>query len=135
MHPSGGGTNGPPGAGYDLDTPDYDVEDFARDMIDRTALIRSSNPLECPSFTNNVCPGTDIAIYSIFLQIGSPSDDGEIMLRYMANVGTDGDRINDVCASVALTNSCGQYYYVDNESQLVPVFEDIASRIFTRITN
>jgi Putative Flp pilus-assembly TadE/G-like len=135
MHPDAGGTNGPNGASYETASPPYDVEDFARDMTDQVALLRSENPSECPTFPNSLCPGTDIAIYSVFLQIGDYSEDGEQMLRYMANVGTDGDRVNDPCGATPQGKDCGQYYFVSQTSQLVPVFEDIASRIFTRITN
>jgi len=130
MHPSA--ATCPPGSTYDTDSPAYDVEDFARDMVDRAALISAT---ECLSYPGSICPGTEIAIYSIFLQSGTFSDDGEEMLRYMADIGTSGTRNPTDCATAPQQENCGQYYFVSSASQLIPVFEDIASRIFTRITN
>jgi len=49
-------------------------------------------------------------------------------------VGDDGDRTTDPCATAPAFRSCGQYYYTNNPEDLVPIFEDIATRIYTRIT-
>ncbi len=102
----------------------YSVLDYALDMVDETALTYSTNLLE-PK-------GNDIAIYSIGLNV----DGGvaEQFLRYMAAVGDDGDRTTDPCAGEPVNTSCGQYYYAPTGDRLLPIFEDIASRIYTRIS-
>ncbi len=108
----------------------YTVYDFTQDMIDSTALVKSDNTKELR--------GNDIAIYSIAL--GGAGDEvygvavGEELLRYMAAVGDDGDRTTDPCKDIATTKDCGQYYYAPDGDQLLPIFEDIAGRIYTRIT-
>jgi hypothetical protein len=118
-------TECPPGAIWEGDsTPDYDAEDYAYDMIDRVALLESANPTE-PIY------GSDIAIYSIGLGYASA---GEHVLRYMANLGDEGSRANDQCATAAPQDHCGNYYYAPSESYLRQIFENIADRIYTRIS-
>ncbi len=59
---------------------------------------------------------------------------GANLLRYVAAVGDDGDPSTDLCATVPNPRTwCGNYYFSPTGSQLDRVFEDIASRIFTRI--
>ena len=86
----------------------YSVFDYARDMSDEAALTKSTNLSEPP--------GNDIAIYTIGLGaagdvIPTKGAIGEILLRYMAAVGDDGDRTTDPCRTTANKQSCGQYYY------------------------
>ncbi|WP_299029638.1 vWA domain-containing protein [uncultured Thermanaerothrix sp.] len=117
----------PPGTTWVLQNPEdyrYSVMDYAMDMIDQLALTKSTNPRE-PR-------GNDVAIYAIGL--GNVSL-GEKLLRYAAAVGDDGDRTTDPCASTPAYRSCGQYYYTSTSSGLLKIFEDIASRIYTRITD
>ncbi len=112
----------------------YTPEDYARDMIDQAALTHSNNTNE-PS-------GNDIAVYTIGLgkAVGHTTVSGagtmypEGLLRYMAAVGDDGDRNTDPCAGVAEKLKCGSYYYAAKGNALRPIFDDIASRIYTRIT-
>jgi hypothetical protein len=70
---------------------------------------------------------------------GCEQDQGEKLLRYIAGVGDDGDpdtpAAYDPCLGVATGNSCGNYYFSEEGSDLMPIFEAIASRIFTRITH
>jgi len=115
----------PPGTTWTGATPNrnYSVLDYARDMTDEAALTRSTNSLE-PA-------GNDLAIYTIGL--GDVSA-GESLLRYMAAVGDDGDRNTDPCFGVPAKRSCGQYYYAPTGNALLPIFENIASRIYTRIS-
>ncbi len=121
-------------------TPPYDAEDYARDVTDRVALIFSANALEPTG-------GEEIAIYTIGLDLAASAlnNDGEEMLRYMANIGDDSIRnpVPDVvadafppdpCDGVAIQTSCGQYYYAPDETYLVQIFEKIAGSIFTRIS-
>lgn len=121
-------------------TPPYDAEDYARDITDRVALLKSANNSEPTT-------GEDIAIYTIGLgKAAAPPDyDGEEMLRYMANVGDDNvrnpvpdiagdDFVPDPCDGVAEKTSCGQYYYAPDPTYLTQIFEKIAESIFTRIS-
>lgn len=115
----------PPGTIWNGINPNvlYSVMDYARDMADQAALTKSTNFYE-PK-------GNDIAVYAIGL--GDVSL-GEALLRYMAAVGDDGDRDTDPCLGVPARRDCGQYYYAPGGAALLPIFEDIASRIYTRIT-
>jgi len=131
----------PPGATWvGNTTPPYDVEDYARDITDRVALIYSTN-------NNEPVGGEEIAIYTIGLGVAAapPDYDGEVMLRYMANIGDDNFRnpVPDIvadaypadpCDGVAPQTSCGQYYYAPSGAYLTQIFEKIAGSIFTRIT-
>lgn len=122
----------PPAALWDGTAPNlsYSVLDYARDMVDETALTRSLNLLE-PG-------GNEIAIYSIGLGAvggtGATVTAGENLLRYMAAVGDDGDRETDPCRTVGPRQTCGQYYYAPSGAALAGIFEDIATRIYTRIS-
>lgn len=108
----------------------YSVLDYARDMTDEAALTRSINASEPP--------GNDIAIYAIGLGgavgAGTAGIIGEDLLRYMGAVGDDGDRTTDGCRNVAHRVSCGNYYYAPSGESLLPIFEDIATRIYTRVS-
>jgi len=110
----------------------YDADDYARDIAD----LASSQ---------------QIAIYTIGFgdkvinaSSGRP-DAGERLLRYIADVGDDGNLETAPCSSdfywddtvdpiPALGENCGNYYYAPDAAALEDVLEDIASRIFSRIT-
>jgi hypothetical protein len=117
----------PPGSSWDGTIPsqNYNVRDYAFDKVDDLSLQKSTN-LQEPA-------GNDVAIYSIGL--GSSVALGEPLLRYMAAVGDDGDRTTDPCALIPAQTSCGQYYYAPGGSALARIFDDIATRIYTRITD
>jgi len=104
---------------------DYSPTDYAMDMTDEAALTKSTNVHE-PR-------GNDIAIYTIGLG-GGVGTYGEAFMRYMAAVGDDGDRTTDPCRGKSAGTNCGQYYYAPTGDQLLPIFEDIATRIYTRIS-
>jgi hypothetical protein len=70
--------------------------------------------------------------------VGDPHS-GEKLLRYIAAVGDDGDPNTDPCAStpdstLLTPQNCGNYYFSPDATGLQPAFDDIAERIFTRIT-
>jgi hypothetical protein len=124
-------------------TPPYDTEDYAMDMIDRVALVYPLYPSESAEPKS----GDEIAIYAIGLgKAAKPPDyDGEMLLRYMANIGDDNfrnpipDNLADAyppdpCDGVPPQTSCGQYYYAPSGAYLTQNFENIAGSIFTRIT-
>jgi len=114
----------PPGTAHTAASGPYSVEDYAYDMADAAALLESTNP--------NEPLGEDIIIYTIGL--GTAAQAGEPVLRYMANIGDDGERLNDPCASTAAYHPCGNYYYAPTASYLNQIFESIANRIFTKIS-
>lgn len=131
----------------------YDVYDYALDMIDITALTTrcATGSTACnggvwPPNTDLYnsqefgaqAPGAPITVYAIGLGdtvITTINDRaGERLLRYMAAVGDDGDRVTDPCALASSGVSCGNYYFAPEVSALDAVFQDIAQRIFTRLT-
>ncbi len=139
-------TECPPGSAWvGASSPDYDADDYAYDMTDWVALMRSANASEPVGGDDSA-----IAIYTIGL--GDAADParnyaGEELLRYMANIGDDNTRnpVPDIvgddfpadpCDGAAHGTSCGQYYFVTNPTaaNLKAVFEDIAENIFTRIS-
>jgi len=65
---------------------------------------------------------------------------GEELLRFIADIGDDNDPGTRACASKPTSSSgnpenCGNYFFAADANQLEKVFEAIASRIFTRITH
>ncbi|NPV55224.1 MAG: VWA domain-containing protein [Anaerolineae bacterium] len=123
-------TTCPSGTTWDGSVPNlsYSVLDYALDMTDEAALTHSTNL--------NEPPGNDLAIYSIGVGGGiglGAGTVGEDLLRYMAAVGDDGDRTTDPCQLTPHREDCGQYYYAASGLDLLPIFEDIATRIYTRI--
>ncbi len=109
-------------------TPPYSADDYARDMTDAAALRSSLNV--------NEPVGNDIAIYSVGFgdAVAFNTGAGESLLRYMAAVGDDGNRETDPCRGIAAKHKCGQYYFAQNPSDLLPAFQDIATRIYTKIS-
>jgi hypothetical protein len=71
--------------------------------------------------------------------LGDP-DAGERLLRYVAGVGADAKPRPDFpgspddCVGVPVGDDCGNYFFAPSGAQLVQIFEEIASRIFTRLT-
>jgi hypothetical protein len=114
-------------AGTSSNSGPYSVEDYAFDMVDRAGLLASTNAHE-PK-------GEDIVMFSVGLGDASA---GEALLRYIANIGDDGARGNDPCVvggvPVAPMHNCGNYYYAPSGAYLSQIFENIAGRIFTKIS-
>jgi len=109
--------------GHTTTSGPYSVEDYAFDMADRAGLLFSTNPSELS--------GDDIVMFSVGLGAASA---GETLLRYIANIGDDGSRGNDPCASIVTMQNCGNYYYAPTGAYLSQIFENIAGRIFTKIS-
>jgi hypothetical protein len=141
---------------YTVSSPPYDAMDYALDMIDNTAL-RVNCPSGAPNPTedclannggtstrynkyehprNATTPaGSNLVIYSIGLGNSvKTTPNAEALLRYMAAVGDDGDRVTDPCRGAATGQSCGNYYFAAQAGELKAVFEDIAKRVFTRLS-
>lgn len=102
--------------GSDPDTAElYSVVDYARDIADATAQEN------------------ELAIYTIGLNV-SPNGSGEKLLRYIAWVGDDPLRdAPDPCRFTPGNQACGQYYFA-TQNDLRSIFDDIASRIYTKIS-
>jgi len=133
----------PPSSIWELRNPmtsNYSPYDYALDMVDEAALtvVRNASDLTDPKYNPKEPLANDIAIYSIGL--GPAISYGENLLRYMAAVGDDGDRVTDQCKNIDGTpkpskKTCGQYYYAAKGDDLLPIFDNIASRIYTKITH
>ena len=122
----------------------YDADDYARDQADNVGcpgpVPGETPPLGCPAGG-----GVGSVIFAIGLGKNvteNPGDlseprAGEFLLRYIADVGTDGLPNNDPFCNPdpGKGESCGNYYFAPEGDDLIAVFEDIASRIFTRITH
>jgi hypothetical protein len=115
----------PPDTDHTDQSGPYSVFDYALDMVDAAGLLVSENDDE-PT-------GEDMVIYSVAL--GAASAQPEI-LRYMANVGDEGDRdpATDPCDGLPANQNCGNYYFAPTGAYLDQIFESIASRIFTKIS-
>jgi hypothetical protein len=149
---------------------EYDADDFARDMADYVSCAaRMEDAAEwCRDSLNynEGLGGQGALLYSIGLgqqvivRYDSVADEyvysgGDALLRYIANVGIDGDpnpaptgQPEDPCEDVPppdldpLTGlgpgndsyNCGNYYFSETGAGLASVFESIASRVFTRLT-
>lgn len=66
-------------------------------------------------------------------------DYGETIMRYIARVGYDGnpadDSNSDPCWNTGTGESCGNYYYSPDGSDLTDIFNEIADKIFTRLVH
>jgi hypothetical protein len=123
----------PPGSTHTTTSAPYSVEDYAMDMTDAAALLKSANP--------NEPKGEDIVIYSIGLGAASS---GANLLRYVADLGDNGERdwgtSGDPCYNTSThsflppTSNCGNYYYAPSGAYLDQIFEHIAAQIFTKIS-
>ncbi|HPH96609.1 MAG TPA: vWA domain-containing protein [Anaerolineaceae bacterium] len=124
----------------------YDADDYARDMANLLGCAAKSPAAACRGMR-----GQNSLIFSVGLgqqvQTRSPAPDnkpyGDALLRYIAAVGDDADPATDPCATVPYRSltagddsySCGNYYFAEFAGGLNRIFDDIASRIFTRIAH
>jgi hypothetical protein len=140
----------------------YDVEDAAKDAADRLGCYQSPPAgSHCATWDGDMGyggPGVDGGFEALVFSIGmgpaltlgscdtqyydgsSPDrtcepDLGERLLRYVAAVGDDGNPDTDICTGAGVGADCGNYYYRESATDLDTVFDDIAKRIFTRLTH
>jgi hypothetical protein len=133
----------PPAAHSTHITQDYDANDYARDSADFVGCYQKNMADACKYLPKG---GQGALIFTIGLgsqvvQTYSPDPipHGVALLRYAAAVGDDGDPATDPCTPyygnmTGWQTNCGNYYFDATGDKLISVFEDIASRIFTRIT-
>jgi hypothetical protein len=117
----------------------YDADDFARDMADFAGCLAVNPAASCTQ------PGQGAVVFTIGLgdevlaKYGTdPIPHGVDLLRYVAAAGDDGDPSTDPCSDLydnltEFKTWCGNYYYSPTSDKLTKIFEDIASRMFTRI--
>jgi hypothetical protein len=135
------------------DTTHYDADDYAHDMADFVACAPKLADADgyCSDSLNYGAGegGQGALIYAIGLgrlvvnfSFG-PADAGDSTLRYIAAVGDDGDATTDPCLGVSVPSpltagndsyNCGNYYFSEFGTGLTAVFDSIASRLFTRLT-
>jgi Flp pilus assembly protein TadG len=117
----------------------YDADDYARDMADFVGCLPMNTAAGC-----NGTVGQGAVIFTIGLGEGVVDASheahsrpyGASLLRYIAAVGDDGDPATDLCTGHAdYTEWCGNYYYSPEGPGLTRIFEDVASRIFTRLVH
>jgi hypothetical protein len=128
----------------------YSVLDYAMDRVDDAGLLYPdaiSGKVTEPT-------GEDIVLYAItFGEDASGTRDERSLQRgvplshYIADVGDDGER-GGPCSELdakqppgykgqryaPYQEQCGNYYYASNKAMLDRAFEDIAARIFTKIS-
>ena len=126
--------------------PYYDSDDYARDQADFVGCSPTSPAAAC-----NGVHGQGALMFAVGLglqvQTHSGGDNypaGDALLRYVAAVGDDADPATDPCATVPPpvmqpghdnSYSCGNYYFAQFAGGLNKIFDDIASRIFTKIAH
>jgi hypothetical protein len=132
---------------------EYDPDDAARDRGDWVGCL-DVNAATHPDTCADLAPGYGQGAVIFTIGLGNlvtentacddiyggscEPDLGEKLLRYIAAVGDDGNPLTDPCTvapAAGVGESCGNYYYAPLGSDLLEVFEAIASRIFTRITH
>lgn len=122
----------------------YDADDYARDMADFVGCMPTNPAASCGGEAGQGAIAFAIGLGDGVLDDGcswgtceaSHEPYGASLLRYIAAVGYDGDISSDPCDTVGdYRDWCGNYYFAPTGPQLTRIFEDIASRIFTRITH
>ncbi len=124
----------------DVCETEYDADDYARDWADFVALNRGTGGLtllptiftigfnlDYPDDTSSNCEGGNLQ-----------SCLGEELLRYIADVG-DNNELNEDYPSTFEEDrfaqlSYGNYWNAPDEDELADVFDEIAGRLFTRLT-
>ncbi len=124
---------------------EYDADDFARDMADLVSCDPTTPKAGCSQAGQGAIMfaiGMGRTVVNDFTPPKTSfSDDngvpyGDAFLRYAGAVGDDGDPSTDPCAGVPINASgysCGNYYFSSSGSGLDAVFNQIASRVFTRL--
>ena len=117
--------------------PNFDAEDYARKM----ALFVGC-PGELPADPGPCeVAGNGAVIFTIGLgdavvsydRGGDPTVGGEL-LQFIAAVA-DEQPWDDPCSAKGPKDDCGNYYFVEDVSELDGVFEEIASRIYTKLNH
>jgi Flp pilus assembly protein TadG len=103
----------------------YDADDYARN-----AALFVGLPTNQHAIIFTIGLGNEVASK---MDTNGKAYGGEL-LHYIAAVGDDGDPSTDPCSGLGYMTQCGNYFFSSAGSGLQAVFEEIASRIFTRLT-
>ncbi len=119
----------------------FDAEDSARAASYLVGCRAAGDPGQSAPCTARGAAGDGVGglVFTIGLGdkvINDPDDvnAGERLLRQIAAVGDDGDPTTNPCSASGIGVSCGNYYFSPTGTGLGQVFDDIAKRIFTRLT-
>jgi hypothetical protein len=137
---------GPLGAGDNSGQFGFDAEDAARAEAFQVGCRANGDPAQSSFCNTRGIDGIGAVMFTIGLGDKVYSDEqglpaGERLLRQIANIGDDGDwsSSTDPCNGVPYSDathdrSCGDYYFSRSGGGLGPIFDDIAKRIFTRLS-
>lgn len=125
----------------DTDIADYDADDYPRDMADFVGCPAENGEGSCANTEGQAAVIFTIGLGEGVLDFTNETNGlpyGTALLRYIAAVGDDTDPTTDPCDALWGNDDewrewCGNYYYSPEGDQLVTVFQDIASRVFTRL--
>jgi hypothetical protein len=119
---------------------DFDADDHARKMA---LFVGCPNELPTDPADRGPCSeaGNEAVIFTIGLgdavvsydRGGDPEVGGEL-LQFIAAVA-DGLPGDDPCEPYGPDTDCGNYYFVEHVDELEAVFEEIASRIYTKLNH
>ena len=125
----------------------FDADDYARYWADFVACSPPPDPQATPLPTpppGCATWGQGAYIFAIGMgrevlrssssQPGDPPA-GAALLRYISAVGDDNNPQTDLCTGVPYSQDCGNYYYRASGSEIREVFDNIAQRIFTRLSH
>lgn len=120
----------------------YSAEDYARDMADRLALrVNCAQGQLCGPGTlynpDEPAGNLNAIIYTVGLGPNvtfGPDRSGELLLRYLAAVGDDGNRVTDPCLAAPSEplprgEICGNYRFAPDAFSLWAHFYNIAVEI------
>lgn len=139
-------SGGQPSRRTDMNDPNFDAEDYAYYYADALgcptkmseAIARgcATKGLEALMFAVGI--GEEV----ISTEVSEPGDPpaGAFFLRYVAALGDDADPSTDPCKGKPYIPSgdrqqCGNYYWLRSGSDIAAVFDEIARRIFTRLSH
>lgn len=123
--------------------PAYDADDHARQMALFVGCPNEVVPSPDPTSPNPcTAPGNQAVIFTIGLgdavvsydRGGVPEVGGEL-LQFISAV-SDGTPWEDPCGGlIGPDTDCGNYYFVEDVSELAAVFDEIASLIYTKLNH
>ena len=108
-----------PLSGEEMDISEYDAEDYARDMADNLAAMKSGNGVTIYTI------GLGENVQTLVANGDTSQGEAEFLLQYIAREA--GDTLN------AEINH-GEYFYAPNNVTLRNIFEIIAQNIATKIS-
>jgi hypothetical protein len=126
---------------HDAGSGSFDADDYARDMADFVGCPSENGQGSCAATSGQAAVIFTVGLGNGVLDTTNEANSlpyGTALLRYIAAVGDDTDPTTDPCDEFwddqdEWQEWCGNYYFSPEGDQLVTVFQDIASRVFTRL--